>query len=86
VNITNDEWFGRTGALYQHAAMALPGVEDRLPWPARHTGLTFFVDVRGASTSARGVFTREVALRASDRPGPSPVVRLGDWPGRAGCR
>jgi apolipoprotein N-acyltransferase len=86
VNITNDEWFGRTGALYQHAAMAVfRAVETRLPLArCANTGLTFFVDIRGRLYERGGVFTRETRCGRLDRPGPAPpYVRWGDWPGRA---
>jgi apolipoprotein N-acyltransferase len=84
VNITNDEWFGRTGALYQHAAMAVfRAVETRLPLArCANTGLTFFVDRAGRVYERGGVFTRESRLGQLDRPGePPPYVRFGDVTG-----
>jgi len=84
VNITNDEWFGRTGALYQHAAMSVfRAVETRLPLArCANTGLTFFVDTRGRIFDNGGVFVERVVVDHLDRPHPAPpYVRLGDWPG-----
>ena len=46
VNITNDEWFGNSAALYQHAAMAVfRAVENHVPLArCANTGLTMLVD------------------------------------------
>ena len=82
--LTNDQWFGKTGALYQHAAMSVfRAVETRLPLArCANTGITFFVDTRGRVYEAGGVFTREVRTAAIDRPGEStPYSRWGDWVG-----
>jgi apolipoprotein N-acyltransferase len=81
VVITNDEWFGRTGALYQHAAMSsFRAVETRLPVArCANTGLSFFVDTAGRIYDQGGIFTREVRVARVDRPGPiTPYVRFGD--------
>jgi apolipoprotein N-acyltransferase len=81
VNITNDEWFGRTGALYQHAAMAVfRSVETRLPLArCANTGLTFFVSARGEPYGMGGVFEDLVRVERLDTPRPPPpFVRLGD--------
>ncbi len=50
VNITNDAWFGRTAAPYQHLMMeALRAVENRVPLiRAANTGISAVVDVTGA--------------------------------------
>lgn len=50
VNITNDAWFGRTAAPYQHLMMgALRAVENRVPLVrAANTGISAVVDVTGA--------------------------------------
>ncbi len=63
VNITNDGWFGETGAPYQHLAMAgFRGVENRV-WVLRaaNTGVSAAFDPRGENgqvnpTSKGGVF------------------------------
>jgi apolipoprotein N-acyltransferase len=86
VNITNDEWFGRTGALYQHAAMAVfRSVETRLPLArCANTGLTFFVDARGEPYGMGGVFEDLVRVERLDTPRPAPpFVHTGDFLGRA---
>jgi apolipoprotein N-acyltransferase len=82
--ITNDEWFGKTGALYQHAAMSVfRSVETRLPLArCANTGLTFFVDTRGRVYEMGGAFTREVRMARIDRPGePTLYLRWGNWVG-----
>jgi apolipoprotein N-acyltransferase len=86
VNITNDEWFGRTGALYQHAAMAVfRSVETRLPLArCANTGLTFFVTARGEPYGMGGVFEDLVRLEKLDTARPAPLfVRTGDVLGAA---
>ena len=49
VNITNDEWFGNSSALYQHAAMAVfRAVENHVPLArCANTGLTLLADSYG---------------------------------------
>ena len=52
VNITNDEWFGNSAALYQHAAMApFRAVENHVPLArCANTGLTLIADANGRVT------------------------------------
>ena len=49
VNITNDAWYGRTSAPYQHLTMAaFRAVENRVPLVrAANTGFSAFVDIDG---------------------------------------
>ena len=58
VNITNDAWFGRTSAPYQHISMyALRAVENRLPVVrAANTGVSAFIDNTGRITSRTEIF------------------------------
>jgi apolipoprotein N-acyltransferase len=87
VNVTNDEWFGDSGALYQHAAMSVfRAVETRLPLVrCANTGLSFFVDPDGRVHQTSGAFTREIRLAGVPPPGPAPpFARLGDLAG-TGC-
>jgi apolipoprotein N-acyltransferase len=87
VNITNDEWFGNSAALYQHAAMAVfRAVENRVPLArCANTGLTLVADAHGRVVKALPVFQPEVLTTALPRPTPwgfpTPYTRLGDWPG-----
>ncbi len=62
VNITNDAWFGRTSAPYQHLSMAtLRAVENRLPIArAANTGISAFITAEGKIEQSSNLFTREV--------------------------
>ncbi|MEO5616908.1 MAG: apolipoprotein N-acyltransferase [Candidatus Eisenbacteria bacterium] len=86
VNITNDEWFGRSAALEQHAAMAVfRAVENRVPVArCANTGLSWIIDSRGRITAAAPAFTEAVVTGVVSTSGPpTPFTRLGDWPGVA---
>ncbi len=86
VNLTNDEWFGDSGALYQHAAMSVfRAVETRLPLArCANTGLSFLVDPSGRVRERTGAFTRETRVADLAAAGEPPLfVRLGDWVGAA---
>ncbi len=63
VNITNDAWFGRTGAPYQHLAMAVfRAVENRTPMiRAANTGFSAVIGPRGKIISKTDLF-REAVL------------------------
>lgn len=83
VNITNDEWFGNSAALYQHAAMArFRAVENRVPLArCANTGLTMMIDAYGRVVERVPVF--EDAVLAAHLPPPGPTTwftRAGDWP------
>jgi apolipoprotein N-acyltransferase len=58
--ITNDAWFGKTAAPYQHFSMAvLRAVENRVPVArAANTGISGFIDAQGHILAASGIFTR----------------------------
>jgi apolipoprotein N-acyltransferase len=81
VNITNDGWYGRTSAPYQHLAMAaFRAVESgKYLVRAANTGITAVVDPRGRVVVRSALFdrtevTREVALVS----GTTFYVRHGD--------
>jgi len=61
VTITNDAWFGRTSAPYQHFSMAvLRAVENRTPVVrAANTGISGFIDSRGRIIKKSDIFTEE---------------------------
>lgn len=62
VNITNDAWFGRTSAPYQHLSMAVfRSVENGLPMArAANTGISAFILSNGKIVNKSGLFVREV--------------------------
>ena len=61
VNITNDAWYGRTSAPFQHLAQAaIRSVENRVYLVrVANTGISAFVDPLGRVISETGLFTRE---------------------------
>ncbi len=65
VNITNDAWYGRTSAPYQHFAMArLRAVENgRYLVRAANTGVTAVVDPFGRVVARTQLFERGVLVR-----------------------
>ncbi len=62
VNLTNDAWFGRSAAPYQHLAMArFRAIENRV-WLARaaNTGISAFISPSGHVVQASSLFTDSV--------------------------
>lgn len=59
VNITNDAWFGRSSAPYQHLSMTVfRAVENRVPLiRAANTGISAIVDSRGHIRGMTSLFT-----------------------------
>jgi apolipoprotein N-acyltransferase len=83
--ITNDAWYGRTGAPYQFLAItALRSAETGL-WTARaaNSGVSGFIDGTGSVRTATPIFepawrVAEVPLHPDPR-GATFYVRHGDW-------
>jgi apolipoprotein N-acyltransferase len=72
VTITNDAWFGRTSAPYQHFSMAVfRAVENRVfVARAANTGITGIIDPKGKIVKQGGIFTEEAmngTIRYSNR-------------------
>jgi len=61
VNITNDAWFGKSAASYQHISMVVfRAVENRRPTiRAANTGITGIIDSRGKIISQTDIFVRD---------------------------
>jgi apolipoprotein N-acyltransferase len=84
LNVTNDEWFGNSAAIGQHAAMAVfRAVENHVPLArCANTGLTMMVDANGRVRGRLPLLTAAVQVSELPPPGlPTPYTRIGDWPG-----
>jgi apolipoprotein N-acyltransferase len=70
VTITNDAWFGRTSAPYQHFAMVVfRAIENRVPFArAANTGISGFIDAEGHILRTTELFV-EAALSGEVRIG-----------------
>jgi apolipoprotein N-acyltransferase len=84
VNITNDAWFGRTSAPYQHAAhLVMRAIENRVGIArAANTGISEFVDPTGREHRRTSLYQRTFLtgeLQTTDVL--SIYVRWGDWVG-----
>jgi apolipoprotein N-acyltransferase len=84
VNITNDAWFGRTAAPYQHAAhLVMRAIETRMGVArAANTGVSEFVDPLGRTSRRTPLDVERVEAdtvwTTADR---TLYVRWGDWVG-----
>lgn len=81
VNITNDAWFGRSSAPYQHLSMIVfRAVENRVPViRAANTGITSIIDSRGHIRGMTPIF-KEAVLTGEVQLGGSGTIygRIGD--------
>jgi apolipoprotein N-acyltransferase len=81
VNITNDAWYGRSSAPYQHLSMTVfRAVENRVPLVrAANTGITAIIDSRGHIRGMTQLF-RETYLSGEVRMGEGETIynRYGD--------
>jgi apolipoprotein N-acyltransferase len=81
VNITNDAWFGRTSAPYQHLAMvAVRAIENRVPIVrVANTGFSAMVDADGHIRWRTNLFETERRVDTVRWPGVSTLyTRVGD--------
>lgn len=81
INITNDAWYGRTGAPYQHFSMTvLRAVENRRAVVrAANTGISGWVDPRGRIRDATSIFVESVrSYQVPEGRGQTVYGRLGD--------
>ncbi|HDK41582.1 MAG TPA: apolipoprotein N-acyltransferase, partial [Nitrospirae bacterium] len=72
--VTNDAWFGRSSAPYQHFSMAVfRAIENRVPVVrAANTGVSGFIDTRGRIKSRSDIFveavlTEELTVGSSEK-------------------
>jgi apolipoprotein N-acyltransferase len=82
VNITNDAWFGRSSAPYQHLSMAVfRSVENRVPMArCANTGISGFIDSRGRITQVTRLFEDATMLGTVQLgEGKTLYSRYGDW-------
>lgn len=79
--ITNDAWFGKTAAPYQHFSMAVfRAVENRVPVArAANTGISGFIDSRGHVLAFTDIFTQAHLTRTlTPRTTKTLYTRYGD--------
>ena len=81
INLTNDAWYGRTSAPYQHLSLCVfRAVESRRSFiRAANTGISGFIDPTGRIENPTGLFVdavidHEVAVLATR----SIYTRIGD--------
>ena len=88
VNVTNDAWFGRSGARYQHLQIArMRALESRrFLLRAANDGVSAVIGPRGEIV-ARAPEYEPAVLRATveGRPGQTPYVRTGNAPALVGA-
>lgn len=86
VNITNDAWFGRSIAPYQHEShLVLRAIENRVGIiRSANTGISEYVDPLGRVHGATPLFTREARTWVAQTTDlQTPYVLAGDWLGSA---
>jgi apolipoprotein N-acyltransferase len=84
LNITNDAWFGRSLAPYQHEAhLALRAIENRVGIVrAANTGISGYVDPLGRQHGLTGLFVPAVRTFTAETTDIRTLyVILGDWVG-----
>jgi apolipoprotein N-acyltransferase len=80
-NITNDAWFGKSSAPYQHMSIAaFRAVETRTPMiRAANTGVTAIIDQNGHINTITSLFTEGFRTgEVKPGSGDSPYLKIGD--------
>jgi apolipoprotein N-acyltransferase len=81
--VTNDSWFGRSGARYQHLQIArMLAIESRrYLLRAANDGVSAIVDPAGRVVARAREFEPEVLQgMVQPRTGMTSYLRFGDWP------
>ena len=83
VNVTNDAWFGRSTARYQHLQISrLRAMETGRPMVrAANDGVSAVIDAHGRLSATAPEYEANV-MRAKLQPrvGLTPYARTGNWP------
>jgi apolipoprotein N-acyltransferase len=82
ITITNDSWFGDTGAPEQHAAMAVIRSVEYRRWLIRsaNSGVSLIADPWGRITHRSGLFRQEFIIgEYAPRNDMTWYARYGDW-------
>ena len=82
VNVTNDAWFGRSLAPYQHLTAALFRAVENGRWLVRcaNTGISALISPTGRVTARSSLFVREVLEgKVEVVSSITPYTLLGDW-------
>ncbi len=83
LNVSNDAWFGRSAAPWQHLQMArMRALETGRPMlRATNTGATAIIDAKGQLIAQTPLFERTVLVGdVQPHTGVTPYQRWGDWP------
>ncbi|MDR2016646.1 MAG: apolipoprotein N-acyltransferase [Burkholderiales bacterium] len=81
-NFTNDAWYGRSMAAWQHHRIAtMRSLETARPMlRATNTGITAVIDHRGQVVKSLPWFTTDILeAEIAGRQGDTPYLRWGDW-------
>ncbi|MDR9432244.1 MAG: apolipoprotein N-acyltransferase [Spiribacter sp.] len=83
LNVSNDAWFGRSSAPWQHLEMArMRALEMARPLlRATNTGVSAIIDSRGDVITTTALFTTtQLQHEIVPRQGETPYMRWRDWP------
>jgi apolipoprotein N-acyltransferase len=82
INVTNDAWYGRSIAAWQHDQIAaMRALETGRPLlRATNTGVTTLIGANGREIASLPWYTRGILeVRVTGRTGLTPYLQVGDW-------